>query len=221
MNQIKVIASQFLKVTLRSNALAAIYILSLVFITFAAFTGYKTYTAQHTMLTNFQHQARESWKANPDKHPHRMAHSGSFAFRLKHPLSMFDQGMESYTGNTVFLEAHRQNTVNFSEAGFSTGLLRFGQISLAMLLQLILPLILFFLGFHAISQQKENGTLKILLNQGPGFRTLIWGNSVGLFTVSLIFLLPVTIAVCIELSLTDVTKDSTVGIRSIGSRQLS
>ena len=45
-------------------------------------------------------------------------------FRLKHPLSTFDFGIESYTGNAVFLEAHRQNMVNFSEAGFSTGLLR-------------------------------------------------------------------------------------------------
>lgn len=155
MMQIKTIASHFLKVTLRSRSLAIIYTVWTLLVLFAAFTSYKTYADQHTQLTHFQEQARKSWEANPDKNPHRMAHFGSFAFRLKHPLSMFDQGMESYTGNAVFLEAHRQNTVNFSEAGFSTGLLRFGEISQAMLIQIILPLILFFLGFNAISQQKK------------------------------------------------------------------
>jgi ABC-2 type transport system permease protein len=75
-----------------------------------------------------------------------MAHFGTFAFRLKHPLSIFDFGLESYMGNAVFLEAHKQNTVNFSEAGFSTGLLRFGELSMAIILQLILPLVIFFIG---------------------------------------------------------------------------
>ena len=43
-----------------------------------------------------------------------MAHYGSFALRQKHPLSTFDLGMENFVGNAVFLEAHKQNTVNFS-----------------------------------------------------------------------------------------------------------
>ena len=75
-----------------------------------------------------------------------MAHFGTFAFRINPSLAMFDYGIESFTGNTVFLEAHRQNSVNFSEATFSTGTLRFGELSLALLLQLVLPLILFFIG---------------------------------------------------------------------------
>lgn len=216
MNQLKLIAGHFLKVTLRSRAMAIIYFAWLLLVLFAAFTSYHTYAEQHTQLTHFQEKARQSWEANPDKNPHRMAHFGSFAFRLKHPLSMFDQGMESYTGNAVFLEAHRQNTVNFSEAGFSTGLLRFGEISQAMLIQLILPLILFFLGFNAISQQKENGTLKILLSQGAGFRTLIWGNSVGLFGIALLFLLPVLLAVGIQLAITSLPAHTGTIARSCG-----
>ena len=95
-----------------------------------------------------------------------MAHYGYFAFRPKHPLSFFDFGMESYTGVSVFLEAHKQNTVNFSEASLSTGILRFGEMSIAMLLQLLVPLLLLFLGFNSVSALKENGTLKIILCQG-------------------------------------------------------
>ena len=168
MKQIKIIAGHFLKIIFRSRALVAVYLVWLFLVLYAAVTGYQTYNAQNEIRSQFQQQARKSWEANPDKHPHRMAHFGSFAFRQKHPISMFDFGIENYTGNAVFLEAHKQNTVNFSEAGFSTGLLRFGEISLSMLLQVLLPLILFFLGFNAVAQQREDSTLKILLSQGAG-----------------------------------------------------
>lgn len=216
MKQTKIIAGHFLKVIIRNRALGAVYLVWLLLVLYAAVTGYQTYTAQNTMRQQFQQQARQSWEANPDKHPHRMAHFGTFAFRQKHPLSMFDYGMESYTGNAVFLEAHKQNTVNFSEAGFSTGLLRFGEISLSMLLQIVLPLILFFLGFNAVAQQRENGTLKILLSQGAGFRSIIRGNSLGLFVLSLLFLLPVVLAAGVQLSLqASLPADGQVFLRGI------
>src|SRR5690606_16793919 len=201
MKQTTIIAHHFLKIIIRSRALAAVYLVWLLLVLYAAVTGYQAYTAQNAMRQQFQQQARQSWEANPDKHPHRMAHFGTFAFRQKHPLSMFDYGMESYTGNALFLEAHKQNTVNFSEAGFSTGLLRFGEISLSMLIQVVLPLILFFLGFSTVAQQRENGTLKILLSQGPGFRPVIWGNSLGLFLLSMLFLVPALLAAAVQLSL--------------------
>lgn len=216
MKQTRIIAGHLLKVIIRSRALVSVYLVWLMLVAYAAVTGYQTYTAQNTMRQQFQQQARQSWEANPDKHPHRMAHFGTFAFRQKHPLSMFDYGMESYTGNAVFLEAHKQNTVNFSEAGFSTGLLRFGEISLSMLIQIVLPLIIFFLGFNAVAAQRENGTLKILLSQGAGFRSIIWGNSLGLFVLSLMFLAPVLLAAALQLSLQDaLPEDGHVLVRGV------
>ncbi|MCS3800675.1 ABC transporter permease [Niastella sp. OAS944] len=191
MNNVKLIARHFLKTVWKSKVVLPIYMVWLALVLYAVATGYATYTKQNELRKKYQAKARQSWEANPDKHPHRMAHFGSFAFRIKHPLSMFDNGMESYTGNAVFLEAHKQNTANYSEASFSTGLLRFGEISEAMLLQTILPLILFFLGFNAVAQQRENATLKILVSQGAAFKQIIWGNSLGLFAVGIIFLLPV------------------------------
>lgn len=194
-------AIQCWRMIIKGRVLIPIYLIWLLLIVYAVYTGYRGYTVQQIMAAAYQQKARESWEANPDKHPHRMAHFGSFAFRIKHPLSMFDKGMESYTGNAIYLEAHKQNTVNFSEAGFSTGLLRFGELSLSMLLQLLLPLILFFLGFSCIAAQRENGTLKILLSQGAGFRQIIFGYSTGLFVVSLLFLIPVMFTMLILLNL--------------------
>ena len=215
MQQTIIIARHFLKITFRGRALPAVYGIWLLLVLYAAVTGYKRYTMQDAMMRQFQEQARRSWEANPDKHPHRMAHFGTFAFRQQHPLSMFDYGMESYTGNAVFLEAHKQNTVNFSEAGFSTGLLRFGEISIAMLLQIVLPLVLFFLGFHAVAQQRENGTLKILLSQGAGFRQVIAGHSLGLFALALLFLAPALLAVVLQLSMADLPGNGQVWLRGV------
>lgn len=194
MNNVKLIALHFIRTVWKSKVVVPIYMVWLALVLYAVATGYATYTRQNQIRKNYQAQARQSWEANPDKHPHRMAHFGSFAFRIKHPLSMFDNGMESYTGNAVYLEAHKQNTANYSEASFSTDLLRFGEMSMGMLIQTVLPLILFFLGFNAVAQQRENATLKILVSQGAGFKQLIWGNSMGLFAVGIAFLLPVLTA---------------------------
>jgi ABC-2 type transport system permease protein len=164
---------------------------------YAAYSGLVTYQQQtHTRLY-YQQQVRSHWEHMPDKHPHRMAHYGYIAFRAKHPLSFFDFGVESYTGNAVFLEAHRQNTVNFSEAGFSSGLLRFGEISLAMILQVLVPLVLFFLGFSTVAADRENGTLKILLSQGASWSEMIAGKALGLLSVAMAFLLPVVLLLVI------------------------
>jgi ABC-2 type transport system permease protein len=141
----------------------------------------------------YEETVREHWENMPDKHPHRMAHYGYIAFRAKHPLSFFDFGMESYAGNAVFLEAHRQNSVNFSQAGFSTGMLRFGEISIAMILQLLVPLIIFFTGFSTVAADRENGTLKMLLSQGATWQEIIFGKAMGLLGIALSVLTPVII----------------------------
>src|SRR3989337_1962791 len=196
-------AKQFWRNTFKSKA---IYFLLAVFaavLVYAAYNGYKYYTVQNDIRATYQKNARKSWEDNPDKHPHRMAHFGSFAFRVKDKLSMFDFGMESFTGNAVFLEAHKQNTVNFSEASFSTGLLRFGEISMAMLLQVILPLVIFFLGFGAVASERENGTLKVILCQGVGWKEIIMGKSLALMGVALLFFIPGGVAMIIQLFITD------------------
>lgn len=162
-------------------------------IMYAAYSGFTIYHLQTNNRLLYKKQVREHWEEMPDKHPHRMAHYGYITFRTKHPLSFFDFGMESYTGNAVFLEAHRQNTTNFSEAGFSTGMLRFGEISIAMILQVLLPLVIFFVGFGSIAADRENGTLKILLSQGTSWKEIIVGKAMGLLGIALSVLLPVII----------------------------
>lgn len=193
------IAKHFWLNTFRSKAIYPIICIVALILAYAAYSGWKGYTTHNSIRTHYQQEARHSWENNPDKHPHRMAHYGSFAFRLKHALSMFDFGLESFTGNAVFLEAHKQNTVNFSEASFSTGLLRFGEISMAMLLQVILPLVIFFLGFVSVAVERESGTLRIILSQGAGWKEILIGKSVGLAGLAFLFFIPVALVVLLLL----------------------
>jgi ABC-2 type transport system permease protein len=187
---VMLIARQFWSSTFHSKAAYGILTVIMLLVCFAAYTGWRTYTVQDDIREHYQRVVRESWENNPDKHPHRMAHFGSFAFRVKYPLSVFDFGLESYTGNAIYLEAHKQNTINFSEASFSTGLLRFGEISVAMLLQIILPLAIVFLGFSAVSADRENGTLKVMLTQGAGWKEILIGKSLGLMGLAMLIIVP-------------------------------
>jgi ABC-2 type transport system permease protein len=194
------IARQFWKNTFQSKAIYGILFVIALMVGYAGYTGWKTFVGQNEIREHYQRIVRKSWEDNPDKHPHRMAHFGSFAFRKKHPLSAFDFGLESFIGNAVYLEAHKQNTVNFSEASFSTGLLRFGEISLAMVLQIILPLVVVFLGFSAVSQDRENETLKIILTQGAGWKEILAGKTIGLLLFPLLIMIPVFLMILILLS---------------------
>jgi ABC-2 type transport system permease protein len=168
-----------------------------VLLVYAAGLGWLSFREQTALRAHYQEEARHDWLSNPDKHPHRMAHFGNFAFRPKPPLSLFDFGMESYLGNLIFLEAHKQNPVNFSEASFSTGLLRFGEISLAMVLQLLLPLLIFFLGYGVVAAERDSGTLRLLLSQGVSPRQLLVGKTLGLVGVVMRLYIPVIVLTAI------------------------
>lgn len=142
----------------------------------------------------YQEIVRSNWVAQPDRHPHRVAHYGYLAFRPKATLSFFDAGLDSFTGTSVFLEAHRQNTVNFSEARHSNGLLRFGELNPALILQTIVPLLIFFLGFASIAGEREDGTLALLLAQGVRWREVLIGKTIGILAVIFILLAPLLVA---------------------------
>ena len=189
------IAKLFMKTAFKNKAVFILTIFIGLLLIFATFSGWRNFKNQNEMKAKYQAQSRKDWLSNPNKHPHRMAHFGNFAFRPKAPLSVFDFGMESFFGNSIYLEAHKQNTTNFSEAGFSTGLLRFGEISIAMILQVLLPLLIFFLGFSSIASERENGTLKILLSQGMSWKQLILGKSYGLIGVVMTLFVPLMIAI--------------------------
>ena len=137
-----------------------------------------------------QHEAEHAFDAQPDRHPHRVVHYGHFIFRPLGPLAAFDPGVDAFTGNSMFLEGHRQNTANFGDVRQSSLLVRFGQLTPAFVLQVVAPLLLIFLGFSAVSRETERGTLRLLLLQGVRRVQLVAGKFAALALVALAAALP-------------------------------
>jgi len=192
-SNILLIANHTRRQLLQNKAVLVLMGLICVLVVYAGIMGLLQYKKAETSRIKYQQAVRNNWVNSPDKHPHRMAHYGFIAFRPKSALSIFDYGMESFTGNVIFLEAHRQNSTNFSEASLSTSMLRFGEISIAMIFQILLPLFIFFCGFNCISQDRENGTLKILIGQGLSTQQLLVGKILGIASVAAYIFIPVII----------------------------
>ncbi len=144
-----------------------------------------------------QAAAQQSFDDQPDRHPHRVVHAGHFVYRLPAALAAFDPGVDPFTGSSMFLEGHRQNTANFGDVMQSSILTRFGQLTPAFVLQVLAPLVLIFLGYGALAQERERGTLRQLLLQGASARAIVGGKLAALWTVAAVFMLPASLGLLV------------------------
>jgi len=170
--------------------LALLTVLTLI----AALTAYEHQRHANAERAHYQTQANQEFESQPDRHPHRMVHYGHFLFRPLNPLAAFDPGIDPYTGNTLYLEGHRQNSANFADVRQSSLLLRFGQLTPAFVLQVLAPLLLIFVGHASVARERESGTLRILLAQGVHARHLISGKLLALAGFALLAGLPAALA---------------------------
>lgn len=138
-----------------------------------------------------QASAEATFLAQPDRHPHRMVHYGHYAFRTPPPLAAFDPGVDAVTGQSIFLEGHRQNTAMFADARAGADLGGFAGLTPANIYQLLLPLLLIIIGHGVLLRERESGTLAVLLAQGQSALTLAGGKALALAGVVGAFLLPV------------------------------
>lgn len=138
-----------------------------------------------------QASAEQTFFAQPDRHPHRMVHYGHYAFRSPPPLAAFDPGVDAVTGQSIFLEGHRQNTAMFADTRSGADLGGFAALTPANLYQLLLPLLLIIIGHGVLLRERESGTLAVLLAQGQSGLALAKGKALALAGVAGLFMLPV------------------------------
>ncbi len=156
----------------------------------ALYAGYISYAQQQAAIQQTQHEKRKEWLNQGDKHPHIAAHYGTFAFKPKTVLSLFDFGLDAYTGTSVYLEAHHQHEFMFRPAQDHSSMIRFGELSAALVLQVLVPLLVIFLVFPAFTQERERGTLKLLMSQGISISSLVWGKIIAFVVILGLILLP-------------------------------
>lgn len=178
------------------TALAGIALLAML-------TIVATVVSLHHMNSAAEYRARQqaaaqaAFESQPDRHPHRVVHYGHFVYRLPSALAAFDVGVDPFTGSSMFLEGHRQNTANFGDVMQGSILTRFGQLTPAFVLQVLAPLMLVFLGHGVLSQERERGTLRQLMLQGASARSIIWGKLLALAVVATVFMLPAFVGLSI------------------------
>jgi len=142
----------------------------------------------------YAERAHADWHGQPDRHPHRVVHAGDFVFKAPSPLAGIDWGIESQVGRSVFLEGHRQNTANFSDAALSGGLLRLGDLSPSRVVQQWLPLLMLLAGAASLAIERQRGTLLAMLSLGARGREVLAGKALALWAFGLLMAAPVLIA---------------------------
>lgn len=193
MSVVRLIARDELRLMAR-NRVAVIAFVLLVLLTLAAIASSWSHQRGIAELrARHQHAADAAFDAQPDRHPHRVVHYGTFIFRPLGPLAAFDPGVDAFTGNSMFLEGHRQNTANFGDVQQSSLLVRFGQLTPAFVLQVVAPLLLIFLGYDALARETERGTLRLLMLQGATRSQIVRGKLAALGVVALVAALPAMI----------------------------
>ena len=144
-------------------------------------------------LAAAQATARDHWESQGEKNPHSAAHYGIYAFKPRLALSFVDEGVDPYTGTSVWLEAHRQNDFLMRPAQDATGAQRVGALTAAQVLQNLVPLLVILLTFGALAGEREQGTLRQLLATGIGRRELAVGKALGVAGALALLLVPAAV----------------------------
>ena len=134
---------------------------------------------------------KQQWLKQDPKHPHMAAHFGQFVFKPILALSQIDPGVNAYVGTYVYLEPHRQNDFVFTSAQEQNASVRFGELTPALILQMLVPLLIIFMSFGSIAFDRENSTLKLLKAQGAKMYQLILGKAFAYFSLITAVILPV------------------------------
>ncbi|KFI08400.1 DUF3526 domain-containing protein [Massilia sp. BSC265] len=179
---------------LRNQVAVAAAVLMLALTLAAILVSHERVRAVNAERARFQSSADSQWHNQPDRHPHRVVHYGHYVFRPLSPLAFFDFGVDPFTGHTLFLEGHRQNSANFSDAGQSSVLLRFGQLTPAFVLQVLTPLLIVFLAFGSVARERERGQLRLQLTQGVKGGTLLAGKLAAHAAIAMLLAAPAFIA---------------------------
>lgn len=190
MSQVLTIAGAELRLMLRSR-LALVGVATLLLLSaIAAVTSATQMTAAAKIRAEAQAATDAQFKAQPDRHPHRMVHYGTYALRPVGPLAVFDPGVDAFTGTLLFLEGHRQNSATFGAARESSDLVRFGQLTPAFVLQTLAPLLLIFLGFASVARERERGSLRALAAHGASAAAILGGKAMALGAAAVLAMLP-------------------------------
>jgi len=195
------IAREEWRLWLRSKVVLVAALIVVVLLVVTSVLTMNRIASEQSQRMEQQVAAEQTFFAQPDRHPHRMVHYGHYAFRPPPPLAMFEPGVDAVTGQSIFLEGHRQNTAMFADIKAAADLGGFAALTPASLYQLLLPLLLIVIGHALFLRERESGTLAVMLAQGQSGVTLMLGKAMALLSVIVIFMIPLVVVAAYSVSL--------------------
>jgi ABC-2 type transport system permease protein len=163
--------------------------------------GWKNYTTVKREKDSAQADSRKAWENQGERNPHSAAHFGVYAFKPKMPLSLIDSGLDNFSGSSIWVEAHYQNPARNRPIEDATALQRFGELTAAGVLQLLLPLLIIFLTFDAFAGERISGTLRQVLSLGVSRTNFVLGKTFGVLSALLLLLIPAVLIGVLALAL--------------------
>ena len=137
----------------------------------------------------------QRWVGQGSKNPHSAAHYGVYAFKPLPTLAAIDPGVEHYVGSSVWLEAHKQNDMVYRPAADSAGADRQFRLSPALVLQVLAPAAMIFLGFGMFAAERERGMLPALRLNGASLGAIAAARGAVLLCLALTMSLPAIVAI--------------------------
>jgi ABC-2 type transport system permease protein len=179
----KSIISQTITNALRQKHLQVLAAVLMLLFALVAFNSVVAYKAKLESFEKAKQAVRKAWLNQGSQNPHSSAHYGHYIFQPVDAMQLLDNGIRPFAGSILRLEAHAQNEAAFSPVQDKTELSRFGDMSFAWMLQVLMPLFIILLCFNAISSDKENQNLKLLSAQGISNAKYLWGKIISLYAV--------------------------------------
>jgi ABC-2 type transport system permease protein len=177
----------------RTRWLTGISLGFIIILTGSILLGHLQTKEETERYTQAKNELREQWESIDAMNPHSAAHYGTYVFKPANLLSSLDDGVNSTTGNVLRVEGHVQNEIVHSEASQMQTVSKFGKLKSSLLLQYIVPILLIFLAFNSISDEKRSGRLKLLVLQGAKPISIvlaktfsIWLYGIALLTLSIL-----------------------------------
>jgi ABC-2 type transport system permease protein len=187
---IGVIAKKELRLIWRDGRILWTAGIILLMLVVAAATAVERYRVIAAERASAQLLVEEQWQSQGEKNPHAAAHYGIYAFKPITPLAVFDTGVSNYLGVSIWLEAHKRNRAIGAPAQDMTAMLRFGELTAAFTLQVLLPLLVILMAFPAFAGEREDGTLRQVLSSGVTAGQLFLGKGLGILAAVAIIVLP-------------------------------
>lgn len=130
--------------------------------------------------------ARKHWETQGVKNSHSAAHYGIYLFKPLSPLALWDAGIDKHVGVSLYIEAHKRNSLQLKSVEDNPLLARWGELTPAFAFIFLMPLLIVWLGSNGTAKERADGTLKMVQAQGTSLVRYVWAKALSIWIIVMI-----------------------------------